>query len=164
MMTAKTMNAAPAEPRFVMRDLLAPHAVAELTLSTKREVIETIASRAATVAAQEAHHVFDVLWAREKLGTTGVGQGIAIPHGRVPGLKKITGYFARLSSPIAFEAVDDKPVDLVFVLLSPEEAGADHLHALAIISRVLRDKDLCDRLRKAKDMAALYDILTEDAG
>jgi nitrogen PTS system EIIA component len=101
------------------------------------------------------------LWERERLGTTGVGHGIAIPHARVPELKKVFGYFARLEQPVNFEAIDDKPVDLVFLLLSPEAAGADHLQALATVSRFLRDPVLCQRLRSAKDVASIYRLLTE---
>jgi PTS system nitrogen regulatory IIA component len=95
------------------------------------------------------------------LGTTGVGQGIAIPHGRVAGLKKVFGYFARMEQPVAFEAIDDKPVDLIFLLLSPEDAGADHLSALATVSRLLRDPKLCEKLRGVKDAASMYRLLTE---
>jgi PTS system nitrogen regulatory IIA component len=106
--------------------------------------------------------VFDVLWERERLGTTGVGHGIAIPHGRVAGIDKVSGFFARLSQPVNFESIDDKPVDLVFLLLAPEAAGADHLHALATVSRLLRDPKLCEQLRSAPDATTLYTLLTEN--
>ena len=95
------------------------------------------------------------------MGTTGVGHGIAIPHGRLDKIDHVQGFFARLPQPVAFEAIDDRPVDLVFLLLAPESAGADHLHALATVSRLLRDQKLCEQLRAAKDEAALYRLLTE---
>jgi PTS system nitrogen regulatory IIA component len=100
-----------------------------------------------------------VLVERERLGTTGVGQGIAIPHGRLA-IDKIAGVFARLDQPIAYEAVDDQPVDLVFMLLAPEGAGADHLKALARVSRLLRNQGVCEKLRAAKNPEAIYAILT----
>jgi PTS system nitrogen regulatory IIA component len=147
-----------------MREILSSKAVTlSLDAVTKKDVIVNAASQAAALIGQDAHSVFDVLWERERLGTTGVGQGIAIPHGRVPGLDKVVGYFARLAQPVNFESVDDKPVDLVFVLLAPQNAGADHLQALASVSRTLRDAKLCEQLRKAKDAAGIYKILTEAA-
>ena len=100
---------------------------------------------------------------RERLGTTGVGQGIAIPHGRLADLEKIVGVFARLDTPIDYDAVDKQPVDLVFMLLAPEGAGADHLKALARVSRLLRNQAACEKLRAAKTAEALYAILTEPA-
>src|SRR6202044_1980928 len=114
-----------------------------------------------TQTGKDAHIIFDVLWEREKLGTTGVGMGIAIPHGRLEGLGEVQGFFARLPQPVPLEAIDDKPVDLVFLLLAPESAGADHLHALATVSRLLRDAKLCEQIRGAKDEATIYRILTE---
>ena len=149
---------------LAMRDLISPKAVnASLDLVTKKDVLQAIAASSAALIGKEALSVFDVLWERERLGTTGVGQGIAIPHGRVPGLDKVVGYFARLSQSVNFEAIDDKPVDLVFLLLAPEAAGADHLHALASVSRLLRDQKLCEQLRRAKDADAIYRLLTEAA-
>jgi len=102
-----------------------------------------------------------VLLQRERLGSTGLGQGIAIPHGKVPGLKGIIGIFARLAEPIDFDAVDGEPVDIVFLLLAPEGAGADHLKALARISRLLRERSAVEKLRASRDAAALYAVLTE---
>ncbi|HWI80093.1 MAG TPA: PTS sugar transporter subunit IIA, partial [Ramlibacter sp.] len=96
-----------------------------------------------------------------RLGSTGVGYGVAIPHGKLPGLKRLYGFFARLASPIDFEAVDDQPVDLVFLLLAPETAGADHLKALARISRLLRDRETCEKLRGSDSGDAIYALLTE---
>ena len=106
--------------------------------------------------------IFETLVERERLGTTGVGAGIAIPHGRMAEAKTITGIFARLENGIDYEAVDSQPVDLVFMLLAPENAGADHLKALARVSRLLRDKAVCEKLRAAKTAEALYAILTGD--
>jgi PTS system nitrogen regulatory IIA component len=145
-----------------MRDLIQPQAVvASLEAASKKDVLQGIAAAASGLAGKDTLATFDVLWERERLGTTGVGHGIAIPHGRVPGLDKVMGLFARLAQPVAFEAIDDKPVDLVFLLLAPESAGADHLQALATVSRLLRDPKLCDQLRKAKDAAAIYKLLVE---
>jgi len=106
--------------------------------------------------------IFDVLWQRERLGSTGLGQGIAIPHGKLQGLKRIVGICARVAEPIDFDAVDGQKVDIVFLLLAPEGAGADHLKALARISRLLREGSAVEKLRASKDAAALYAVLTAD--
>ncbi|MDR3451061.1 MAG: PTS IIA-like nitrogen regulatory protein PtsN [Alphaproteobacteria bacterium] len=149
---------------FNMRDLLPAKAVAaSLEAASKKDVLLQISEAAAKNIGADAQAVFDVLWERERLGTTGVGQGIAIPHGRVAGLDKVSGFFARLAQPVGFDAIDDKPVDLVFLLLAPESAGADHLHALATVSRLLRDAKLCEQIRRAKDAGAIYRLLTETA-
>lgn len=141
-------------------DLLGSGAVlSALDSQSKKQLFQDLARHASMSLGVGEHVLFDVLWEREKLGTTGVGYGIAIPHGRVPGLSEVRGFFARLSTPIAFEAVDQKPVDLVFMLLAPEDAGADHLHALAAVSRALRDPGLCEQLRTAKTEAALVKLL-----
>jgi nitrogen PTS system EIIA component len=144
-----------------MRDLISPRSVFQFDAATKKDALLAIAQQAAIITGKDAHVIFDVLWEREKLGTTGVGMGIAIPHGRLEGLSEVEGFFARLSHPVAFESVDDKPVDLIFLLLAPQEAGADHLHALATVSRLLRDPKLCDQLRRAKDESSLYDLLIQ---
>jgi PTS system nitrogen regulatory IIA component len=149
---------------LTMRDLISAQAVAaSLAGTSKKEVLLNVAAACAAATGHDAHAIFDVLWERERLGTTGVGNGIAIPHGRIAGLDKVVGFFARLAQPIGFEAIDDKPVDLVFVLLAPEAAGADHLRALATVSRQLRNPKLCEQLRRAKDADALYRLLTESA-
>ena len=148
--------------KLMMRDILSPAAVtARLDSTTKKDVLTDISRFAASQLGLDDHSVFDVLWERERLGTTGVGLGIAIPHGRLEGLQQVQGFFARLAEPIAFESIDDKPVDLVFLLLAPEDAGADHLQALAAVSCLLRDPALCAQLRKAKDEKSLYRLLTE---
>ena len=104
--------------------------------------------------------IFDTLMQREKLGSTGIGHGIAIPHGKLPKLEKLFGLFARLDRPIDFESLDGQPVDLVFLLLAPEGAGADHLKALASVARLLRDPDIAHKLRESSDSEALYAVLT----
>ncbi|MDD2326006.1 MAG: PTS sugar transporter subunit IIA [Alphaproteobacteria bacterium] len=145
---------------FTLSDILDAKAVLSgVEAADKKQMISFLADHAAPLFGVEAHVLNDVLWEREKLGTTGVGHGIAIPHGRVAGLTAVHGFFARLASPIPFDANDDKPVDLVFLLLAPEDAGADHLHALAAVSRALRDPELCAKLRAAKDKTALYKLL-----
>jgi nitrogen PTS system EIIA component len=151
----------PSRP-LALRDLLAPQSVvASLPAGTKAEILQGVAELAAVETGKDTHAIFDVLWEREKLGTTGVGFGIAIPHGRIEGLDRVYGFFARLAAPVNFDAIDDKPVDLIFLLLAPESAGADHLHALALVSRLLRDPKLCDQLRKGKNAAELHRILAE---
>jgi len=150
--------------RFHMRDFIAPQSVtASLTAESKSEILKQMAAMAATATGKDSHIIFDILWEREKLGTTGVGQGIAIPHGRIEGLDRVYGFFARLAKPVGFDSIDEKPVDLVFLLLAPESAGADHLHALAIVSRLLRDVKLCEQLRKAKNEGDLHRILSNAA-
>ncbi|MCX8506801.1 MAG: PTS sugar transporter subunit IIA [Alphaproteobacteria bacterium] len=111
----------------------------------------------ATESASE-RNIFEILIERERLGTTGVGNGIAIPHGKMPKLKQLVGIFARLEQPIDFEAIDDQPVDLIFLLMAPEGAGADHLKALAHISRILRNRSLCEILRSTNSPAEVLKI------
>jgi PTS system nitrogen regulatory IIA component len=145
-------------------DLLTPASViARLKSTSKKQALQELSQRAAKISGLSERQVFGVLLEREKLGSTGVGQGVAIPHGRIAGLTRLYGVFARLDQPIDFEAVDDQPVDLIFLLLAPEGAGADHLKALARVSRLLRDKAMCERLRGADDPEALYALLTEAA-
>jgi PTS system nitrogen regulatory IIA component len=143
-------------------DLIGPDSViADLRATSKKQALQELAERAATVTGLHERQIFDVLLERERLGTTGVGNGIAIPHGKLAGLKKLHGVFARLSTPIDFEAIDERPVDLIFLLLAPETAGADHLKALARVSRLLRDQAVCEKLRKTDTADALYILLTE---
>ena len=143
-------------------DLLPPDGVtADLKVTSKKQALQDLAKRAAEVSGLQERAVFDVLMERERLGTTGVGNGIAIPHGKLPNLDRLYGFFARLGQPIDFQAIDERPVDLIFVLLAPESAGADHLKALASISRLLRDKTVCDKLRGTDSAEALWAILTE---
>ncbi|HSZ11703.1 MAG TPA: PTS IIA-like nitrogen regulatory protein PtsN [Rhizomicrobium sp.] len=143
-------------------DLLSPGSVvAAMKTHGKKQLLQELAARAAPLAKVPDRRIFEILNEREKLGTTGVGQGIAIPHGRIAGLDRIIGVFARLDTSIDYDAVDNQPVDLVFLLLAPEDAGADHLKALARVSRLLRNQAICEKLRAAKKPEALYAILTQ---
>lgn len=147
-----------------IRDLLPRKAVfCDVKAASKKQAIQELACRAADIAKLPERVIFDVLLERERLGTTGVGRGIAIPHGKIAGLDKLYGLFTRLESPVDFEAIDDQPVDLLFLLLAPEEAGADHLKALARISRLFRDSALCDSLRRSDDEDAIFKLLIEGA-
>jgi len=143
-------------------DLLAPDAIlSALKVQSKKQLLQELAARAHQIARLPERRIFETLVERERLGTTGVGAGIAIPHGRMAEAGSITGVFARLETAIDYEAVDSQPVDLVFMLLAPEEAGADHLKALARVSRLLRDRQVCEKLRGAESRDALYALLTE---
>lgn len=133
-----------------------------LRVNNKKQVLQEIAARAAKLTGLSEREIFDVVLQRERLGSTGVGNGIAIPHGKLPQLNRIAGVFARLESPVDFEALDDQPVDLVFLLLAPEGAGADHLKALSRIARVFRDPDLVAKLRSTESASALYACLTQE--
>jgi nitrogen PTS system EIIA component len=145
-------------------DLLLPEAVfPSLRAKNKKQALQEIAQKAARLTGLDARDVFETLLQREKLGSTGVGRGIAIPHGRIAALPRIVSLFAKLEEPIDFEALDGEPVDLIFLLLAPEHAGADHLKALARISRLLREPSTIEKLKAAKDRAALYSVLTEPA-
>ena len=143
-----------------LTDLIAPNAVIPvLKVTSKKQAIQELATRAAQLTGHDERAIADILLQREKLGSTGVGSGIAIPHGKVPKLGKLFGMFARLERPVDFEALDGQPVDLIFLLLAPETAGADHLKALARIARLLRDPDVAQKLRASKDAEALYAVL-----
>jgi PTS system nitrogen regulatory IIA component len=149
---------------MLLGDLISPEAVVpSLKAKNKKQLLQDLSSRAARLTGLPERTIFDTLLQRERLGSTGLGQGIAIPHCKLQGLKRIVGLFARLAEPIDFDAVDGVPVDLVFVLLAPEGAGADHLKALARISRLLREVQAIDKLRSSKDAGALYAVLTEEA-
>lgn len=143
-------------------DLITPRSViAHLRVATKRQALQELARRGAAITGIHERMIYDVLTERERLGSTGIGMGIGIPHGKLPGLDKLCGVFARLERPIAFDAIDDQPVDLIFVLLAPENAGADHLKALARVSRLLRDRGVCEKLRGTDSSDALYALLTD---
>jgi len=143
-------------------DLLSPEGVLpSLKVKDKKQLLQQLADKASQITRVPQARILETLIERERLGTTGVGQGIAIPHGRLAEIKKITGIFAKLETPIEYEAVDNQPVELVFMLLAPEGAGADHLKALARVSRLLRNQTACDKLRKTASSEALYAILTE---
>jgi PTS system nitrogen regulatory IIA component len=134
--------------------------VANLKASSKKQALQELSQQAAVLTGLHERTIFDVLLQREKLGTTGIGRGIAIPHGKMQELERLHGIFARLPKPIDFDAIDEQPVDLIFLLLAPESAGADHLKALARISRLLRDDAICAKLRGADDPEALFALLT----
>lgn len=143
-------------------DLLSAEAVIEkLNVTSKKQALQEVARRAASLIGSDERAIFDTLLERERLGTTGVGNGIAIPHGKLPGLERPCGVFARLTKPIDFDAIDDQPVDIVFTLLAPMDAGADHLKALARVSRLFRDREICEKLRGSDQADALYGLLTE---
>jgi nitrogen PTS system EIIA component len=145
---------------MLLTDLVAPNAViAALKVNGKKQALQELAAKAAQLTGQNERAVFEVLLQREKLGSTGVGNGIAIPHGKLPKLDRLFGLFARLDRPIDFEALDGQSVDLVFLLLAPETAGADHLKALARVARLLRDPDVARKLRESRDTEALYAVL-----
>ena len=145
-------------------DLIRPESViGALKAKSKKQVLQELSSHAAALTGLPERDIFDTLLQRERLGSTAVGEGVAIPHGKLASLNQMTGLFARLSEPIEFEAMDDQPVDLIFLLLAPEGAGADHLKALARISRLLREDKAIEKLRASKDVAALYAVLTETA-
>jgi PTS system nitrogen regulatory IIA component len=145
-------------------DLLAQDGIiASLQATSKKHALQELSGIAAERTGLDAREVFNTLLQRERLGSTGLGRGIAIPHVKLAGLKRIFCLFARLDQPIDYESHDNEPVDLIFLLLAPEHAGADHLKALARISRLLREPSTIERLRASRDRAALYSVLTEPA-
>ena len=143
-----------------LTDLVAPNAIVPaLKVNGKKQAIQELSARAAKLTGQNERLIFETLMQREKLGSTGVGNGIAIPHGKLAKLEKLVGLLARLDRPIDFESLDGQPVDLIFLLLAPEAAGADHLKALARVARLLRDADIARKLRDSRDAEALYAVL-----
>jgi len=146
-----------------LSSLLQPRAVKVLTdVTSKKRLIQSMADFAEDLLGQPASQIFDALQERESLGPTGVGHGVALPHARLAGLDQIHGLFLKLEKPVDFDAADQQPVDLVFTLFAPDNTGVDHLKALALVSRTLRDQALCAKLRANTDTAALHTILTED--
>ncbi len=135
--------------------------IPNLRASSKKQALQDLARRAADITGRHERAIFDVLMERERLGTTGVGNGIAIPHGKMANLDRLYGLFARLEHSVDFQSIDEQPVDLIFLLLAPESAGADHLKALARVSRLLRDGSVCEKLRGTDDAEALFALLTE---
>ncbi len=143
-------------------DLISPHGVIpSLKASTKKQALQELSARAASLTGIDEHDIYNTLLQRERLGSTGFGNGIAIPHGKMAPLEHSIGLFARMEEPIDFEAIDEAPVDLVFLLLAPEGAGADHLKALARISRLMREPTAVNKLRSSRDKEAIYAVLTE---
>jgi PTS system nitrogen regulatory IIA component len=143
-------------------DLITPRSVvAQLRVTNKKQALQELAKRAAALTGIQERAIYDVLIERERLGSTGIGMGVGIPHGRLPGLDTLCGVFARLDRPVPFDAIDDQPVDLIFLLLAPDGAGADHLKALARVSRLLRDRSVCEKLRGTDNADALYALLID---
>jgi len=143
-------------------DLAGPEAIIpNLKISSKKQALQELAAFAAKKLGRDDREIFDVLLQRERLGTTGLGHGVAIPHGKLSGLEKISGIFARLVKPVDFDSLDEHPVDLVFVLLVPEGAGAEHLKALARVSRLLRNTEVCEKIRGSDSADAIYALLSE---
>lgn len=141
-------------------DLVAPNAIIPaLKVNGKKQALQEIAAKAASLTGQAEKAILEILLQREKLGSTGVGNGVAIPHGKLPKLGQVFGLFARLERPVDFESLDGQPVDLIFLLLAPESAGADHLKALARVARLLRDPEVARKLRNSTDADALYAVL-----
>lgn len=143
-------------------DILKPQAVKTIaSCSSKKRLFHDLGELAETCYGLPASDVIDALIEREGLGPTGVGQGIALPHARLAGIDRVVGIFLRLEKPLNFDSVDRQPVDLVFALLAPENAGVEHLKALALVSRTLRNASVCAKLRANSDPATLHTILTE---
>ncbi|HEX5936037.1 MAG TPA: PTS IIA-like nitrogen regulatory protein PtsN [Pseudorhizobium sp.] len=148
---------------MALADLLQQDAIIpSLKVNSKKQLLQELAARASKLTGVPEREIFDVILQRERLGSTGVGHGVAIPHGKLNSISSIKGVFARLENAVDFEALDDEPVDLVFLLLAPEGAGADHLKALSRIARVLRDQELVNKLRRTDSASAIYAFLNEE--
>ena len=144
-------------------DLLDRTAISvRVSASSKRQVLAVVAEIAARKLRLDAGDILDALLEREAAGSTGVGHGVAAPHARLAGLERMRGVFIRLEQPVDFDAVDDQPVDLVFALFAPKDAGAEHLRALARVSRMLRQSDLREQLRQARTADAIHTLLVQE--
>ena len=144
-----------------LTDILPEESVVFCTDETsKTNVLKMLAAAAAAHTGQSVEDVFEAVDNREALGSTGLGNGIAIPHGKLPGLKGVSAVFAKLTHPVDFDAIDDQPVDLLVMLLAPLGAGADHLKALAMVARILRTDSVVERLRAAREPGQAYELLT----
>ena len=144
-------------------DFLAPDAIAPaLKAQSKKQALHDLAQQASRLIDYDERAIFETLLQRERLGSTGIGDGVAIPHGKLPKLERMFGLFARLEKPIDFDSLDGEPVDAMFLLLAPEGAGADHLKALARVARMLREPGIHERIRAARDAGALYAVLTQE--
>jgi len=145
-----------------LSDLIDPSAILPaLRANSKKQALQLVAEKAAQVTGLPERELFDTILQRERLGSTGIGNGIAIPHGKLTGISRITGVFARLEMPVDFEALDDQPVDLVFLLVAPESAGADHLKALSRIARLMRDHETVAKIRGTRDASAIHALLSQ---
>ncbi|HTV33227.1 MAG TPA: PTS sugar transporter subunit IIA [Methylocella sp.] len=146
---------------MLLSELIAPEGILpSLKVNTKKHALLELSDRASLLSGLAAREIYDTLVQRERLGSTAIGDGIAIPHGKLVKAKSIFGIFARLARPIDFDALDTAPVDLICLLIAPESAGADHLKALARLARLLRDTKVTAKLRAARDISALYAVLT----
>ncbi|MBX7146924.1 MAG: PTS IIA-like nitrogen regulatory protein PtsN [Alphaproteobacteria bacterium] len=142
-----------------INQLLTPERIlVNLHASNKKQLLQELSSYASSIVNINERSIFETLLEREALGTTGVGQGIAIPHGKFDSLKQLYGFFVRLETPINFDSIDNQDVDLIFLLLAPETSGADHLKALAKISRLLRNQTICEKIRATEDINSIYGI------
>ena len=145
-----------------LADILAEGAVLTCTgVKTKRQLFEQLAQKAAELTGRTKAEIIEAITSREDLGSTGLGNGIAIPHGKVAGLNQVCAVFARLDEAIEFDALDDLPVDIVMMLLAPTGAGADHLKALSRVARILRNETVVDELRRLTSCQSIYGLLTE---
>ncbi len=146
-----------------LKTILLPEAVrASVKVKSKKRLLQDISDHAAMLIGVPSDQIFRALMDREILGPTGVGKGVAIPHARLPELTTVFGLFLSLDTPVEYDSIDRKPVDLVFTLLAPKGAGAEHLKALARVSRMLRNEAVCTKLRSTHENAALYAVLTEE--
>ena len=143
---------------LITRDAILP----SLKASTKKQALQEMSERAAARCGVSGREIFDILLQRERLGSTGIGTGIAIPHGKLAKVERIAGVFARLERPIDFESLDGEPVDLILLLVAPESAGADHLKALARAARLLRSQAVTSKLRTTRDVGAIYSLLADE--
>lgn len=145
---------------MALNDILSlPAVFPSLRVGSKKQALQELSAKAADLLNRDEREIFETLNQRERLGSTGVGNGIAIPHGKLAKMDRLFGMFARLEKPVDFESLDGEPVDLVFLLLAPEAAGADHLKALARVARLLRDPEAAKKLRTSRDAAAIYAVL-----
>lgn len=148
-----------------LSDILKPAAVKVVsTVTSKKRLFQDLGELAASVYGLDPNEAADALQERESLGPTGVGHGVALPHARIAGLDQVSGVFLRIERPLDFSSVDRQPVDLIFALFAPLDAGVDHLKALALVSRTLRDQGVCAKLRSNSDPAILHAVLTEAQG
>jgi PTS system nitrogen regulatory IIA component len=144
--------------------LLKRDAVAvRVSANSKRQALVALADAASRSLGFPEDEILDALLEREQQGSTGVGQGVAVPHAKLAGLDRMAGVFVKLETPVAFESVDDRPVDLLFALFAPRDAGVEHLRALAKVSRLLRQSELREQLRQARTADAIYALLSRDA-
>lgn len=145
--------------QWLDRDSVAEH----VTAANKRQAFVVAADLAGRALKRDPGEILEALLEREREGSTGIGRGVAVPHARLPGLKGLHAIFVRLEAPIAFESVDDQPVDLILALFAPADSGSEHLRALARVSRLLRRNDLRERLRQARSADAIYALLVQEA-